>query len=167
MQWSGSTMPLPDVDGVHQMVEAQAVRTPHATALIAGDRSLSYAELHQRANQLAALLQSRGVGAGAVVALELPCSAEWIIAILGVLKSGAAYLPLDPEMPTARRDFQISDSGAQISLQQSGVDSQLSVCSLPPSDFRLPPSAAYVIYTSGPPVGRKVSPYPIALWSIL
>ncbi|MCO5187500.1 MAG: amino acid adenylation domain-containing protein [Anaerolineae bacterium] len=149
MQWSGSTMPLPDIDGVHQMVEAQAVRTPHATALIAGDRSLSYAELDQRANQLAALLQSRGVGAGAVVALELPRSAEWIIAILGVLKSGAAYLPLDPEMPTARRDFQISDSGAQISLQQSGVDSQLSVCSLPPSDFRLPPSAAYVIYTSG------------------
>lgn len=148
--WGGSSIPIPDFDGVHQMFEVQAAHTPDAIALVAGDQSLSYADLDQRANQLATWLKTQGIGQGDIVALEIPRSAEWIIAILGVLKSGAAYLPLDPETPAARRDFQISDSGAKLCLQPSAVSFQLSAVSRQLSAFSIQPSApAYVIYTSG------------------
>ncbi|MGK5549949.1 AMP-binding protein, partial [Streptomyces sp. URMC 127] len=75
---------------------AQARRTPHATALRDGDLTLSYAELDARANRLAHLLTERGAGPEKLVALLLPRSADLVVAVLAVLKSGAAYLPLDP-----------------------------------------------------------------------
>ncbi len=92
---------VPDLRA-HQLFEAQAARTPRATALRCGEVSLSYEVLDQRANQLAHRLIAQGLGSGEIVGLCLPRSAELVVALLAVLKAGGAYLPLDPALPPAR-----------------------------------------------------------------
>ena len=94
--------------------EQQVARTPEATALVFGEETLTYRELDQRANQLARHLISLGIGPEQVVALALPRSFEMVVALLSVLKSGAAYLPLDPDYPTARLAFMLTDSRASL-----------------------------------------------------
>ncbi|MFH8370329.1 amino acid adenylation domain-containing protein [Streptomyces sp. NPDC018031] len=81
---------------------AQAARTPHAVAVTDGATALSYAELNRSANRLAHLLRDRGIGPESLVALAMPRSAELLVALLGVLKAGAGYLPMDPEYPRER-----------------------------------------------------------------
>ncbi|MCA1693378.1 MAG: AMP-binding protein, partial [Actinobacteria bacterium] len=93
-----------------QLFEQQVIRTPHNTALIFGNTELSYTQLNTRANQLAHLLIQRGVGPEQFVALALPRSIDMITAILAVLKTGAAYLPLDPDYPPARIAFMLQDA---------------------------------------------------------
>jgi amino acid adenylation domain-containing protein len=92
------------------LFEAQVARTPHATAVYYGDDELSYAGLNDRANRLAHLLISRGAGPERIVALCLPRSARSLVAILATLKAGAAYLPVDPDYPAARKDMMLGDS---------------------------------------------------------
>ncbi len=101
---------------LHQLVEAQATRTPDALALRAGDHSLTYAALDARANQLAHHLQSLGVGPDVVVALLLPRSPDFCLALLAVLKAGGAYLPLDPNYPKERLQFMLANSRAAVLL---------------------------------------------------
>lgn len=102
---AGSTMTLAE------LLERQARRHPHGTALIFADEILSYAELNRRANQLARLLIDNGAGTERTVALALPRSADMIVAVLAVAKTGAAFLPVDPAYPADRIAFMISDSG--------------------------------------------------------
>ncbi|MFJ6167555.1 amino acid adenylation domain-containing protein [Micromonospora orduensis] len=92
------------------MLERQAARTPDATAVIFGARSLSYAELDHRANQLARHLVALGAGPERLVAVALPRSELMIVAVLGVLKAGAAYLPVDPDYPAERISFMLTDA---------------------------------------------------------
>ena len=92
------------------LIEAQVARTPTATALVCEDASLSYAELNARANRLARLLIAQGAGPEQIVALALPRSAEMVIALLAILKSGAAYLPIDPDYPSERIAFMLADA---------------------------------------------------------
>ena len=99
---------------VHQLIEAQVDRTPQAVALLQGDDAMTYQQLEQRANQLARLLMQQGVVAGDIVAVMMPRSAELMIAILGVLKAGATYLPLDPAYPAERIDYMLSDSSVKV-----------------------------------------------------
>ncbi len=101
---------------LHQFFESQASRTPNATALICGQISLSYAELDARANQLAHFLGAQGIGPGTSVALLLHRSEDLYIALLGVLKSGAAYVPLDPIYPNERIRFILEDCAAPLLL---------------------------------------------------
>ncbi|MFD0383489.1 condensation domain-containing protein [Streptomyces stramineus] len=89
---------------------AQAARTPGATAVVCEDTTLTYAELDERADRLAALLAERGAGPERLVALALPRSADMVVALLGVLKSGAAYLPVDPGHPRDRVAFTLTDA---------------------------------------------------------
>ena len=96
-----------------ELFEAQVARSPEAIALIFGDEEVSYLELDQRANQLARYLISREIGAEDIVAIALDRSVEMIVSILGVLKSGAAYLPLDPDYPVERLFFMLKDSNAK------------------------------------------------------
>ncbi|OQR64135.1 non-ribosomal peptide synthetase [Streptomyces maremycinicus] len=92
---------------------AQAARTPDATAVVLdGAAGLTYAELDARAERLAALLRARGAGRERFVAVAVPRSAELMVALLGVLKSGAAYLPLDLDYPAERLAYMLADSGA-------------------------------------------------------
>ena len=101
---------------VHQLFEEQVERTPEATALVYEDQSVSYEELNRRANQLAHYLRRRGVGPEQIVGLLLERSVEMVVAILGVMKAGGAYLPMDPAYPAERLQYMLDDSGAELLL---------------------------------------------------
>ena len=142
----------------------QVARTPEAVALVCGERSWTYREVEEAANRLAQLLAGQGVGPGGCVALLMERSAQAIIAILAVLKTGAAYLPIDPMLPAARIVFMIADAAAAATLTTAGLRSRLDGCDLlvidvedPAVDTQLsttlpgpaPDDIAYIIYTSG------------------
>ncbi len=112
--WNATAVAYPDDICLHTLIEAQAARTPDATAVVFEDRQLTYRELNTRANQLAHYLQSHGVGPEALVGICLERSTELLIALLGVLKAGGAYVPLDPAFPAERLQFMLAD--AQVAL---------------------------------------------------
>ncbi|MFI1206414.1 amino acid adenylation domain-containing protein [Streptomyces sp. NPDC020802] len=105
--------------------DAQAARTPHATAVVFEDESLSYGELDARAEELARRLRTRGAGPGVVVAVAVPRSADLMTALLGVLKSGAAYLPVDVDYPADRVAHMLTDSGATTVVTTGGTAGRL------------------------------------------
>ena len=142
----------------------QVGRTPEAVALVCEGRSLTYRELEEAANRWAHLLAGRGVGPGGCVGLLLSRSAQAIVAILGVLKTGAAYLPMDPGLPAARIGFMVADAAPTavittadladrldgldvvvVDIDDPAVESQPSTA--PPAPD--PEDIAYLIYTSG------------------
>src|SRR5690606_25074127 len=108
-QWSGAVVPVADVT-LPELFQAQVQRSPDAVAVCCDGEELTYAQLNARANRLAWLLRQRGVGAGSVVGLLLPRSVEMVVAVLGVLKAGGAYLPVDPEYPVDRVEFMFADA---------------------------------------------------------
>ncbi|MCX4237829.1 non-ribosomal peptide synthetase [Streptomyces ortus] len=105
--------------------EAQAARTPRATAVVYEDHTLTYAELDSRAAELAYRLRMGGARPGAVVAVAVPRSADLMVALLGVLKSGAAYLPVDVDYPADRVAHMLTDSGATTVVTTSGTAQRL------------------------------------------
>ncbi|MGW5049842.1 MupA/Atu3671 family FMN-dependent luciferase-like monooxygenase [Actinokineospora sp. NPDC004072] len=146
---------------LHELVEAQAERTPEAVALLGDEVEVTYRELVARAAAVAAWLHGRGVGRGDRVAILLPRGVDLIATVLGVLRSGAAYVPLDPAWPTARVAFCVQDCGAALLL---ATDATLSVHSgldgvpvdripqsvaMPDIPRPGPDDPAYCIYTSG------------------
>ncbi len=146
---------------VHELVEAQVRRTPAEVAVVADGRPVSYVDLNASANRLAHHLRSRGIGAGAVVGVSLHRGVDLVVALLGVMKAGAAYLPLDPDLPADRLAFMLTDSGARLVLAGdktagAGFDGVpvLTDLAVPgpahdPAVPGSPDSPAYVMYTSG------------------
>ncbi|HEX7317777.1 MAG TPA: amino acid adenylation domain-containing protein [Pyrinomonadaceae bacterium] len=116
--WNQTAADYPRRLCLHQLFEQQAARTPGAVALVFGDERVSYAELDGRANQLAHHLRSLGVGPEVFVGLLLKRRVELIVALLAVLKSGGAYLPLDPTYPTERLRFMLRDTRATILITE-------------------------------------------------
>ncbi|WP_433362638.1 non-ribosomal peptide synthetase/MFS transporter [Streptosporangium sp. CA-115845] len=110
---------------LHEAVSERARLTPDAVAVVAGDTSLGYAELQGRAERLARLLRRAGVGRGDRVAVFLEQSADTAVAVLGVLKAGAAYLPLEPDHPGDRIAYVLSDAGARAAVTTSGLRDRL------------------------------------------
>lgn len=110
---------------MHELVEAQAARTPAAVAVSAEAGSLTYADLDRRADRVASRLHELGAGPERVVAVLLERSLELPVALLGVLKSGAACLPLDPELPVEQLDGLMRDAGAVALLTESRLDRRL------------------------------------------
>jgi amino acid adenylation domain-containing protein len=110
--WNATAVDRPFGCCVHELVSAQAARTPDATAVVAGRESLTYAALEVRANQLSHHLAGLGAGPEVVVGLCLDRSIEMVVALLAILKTGAAYLPLDPSYPSDRIDFMLADARA-------------------------------------------------------
>ena len=100
------------------LFEAQVERSPEAIALVFEESTLSYAELNAQANRLAHLLIGRGVGPENLVALALPRSIEMIVGLLGILKAGAAYLPLDPDYPVERLSYMLAGRSAGLCLDK-------------------------------------------------
>jgi amino acid adenylation domain-containing protein len=152
---------------VHQLVEAQAARTPDAVAVVDADQSLTYAALNARANQLAHHLIAHGVGPEVLVGICLERSLDLVVGLLGVLKAGGAYVPLDPSYPPARLAFMLTDTQASVLVTQRALLAQLPAyagrvlcldrdapaiaaqsCADPPCRPTAE-SLAYVIYTSG------------------
>lgn len=107
-EWNDTDRPVP-ARTLPDLLEAQADRTPDAPAVAFADNELSYRQLHERANQLARRLVSLGAGPEQTVAIALPRSEFVVVALLAVLKSGAAYLPLDLDTPAARIEFMLTD----------------------------------------------------------
>ncbi len=166
-EWNASDAvpgPWPE-RGLHGLVERQADRTPHATAVIWGEERLSYRELDRQADRLAQRLQCLGAGPERGVGVFLRRRPEMVVAILAVLKSGSAYLPLDPAYPRERVQLLLDDSAAPLVVTEEAL-----LPSLPPFHGRLvligeepetgsergllrmaclPEQLAYVIYTSG------------------
>ena len=153
--WAATGHPVPATD-LAALVERQAARTPDAPAVIAADGSevLTYRELHRRADRLAHLLIARGAGPEKVVAVGLPRSAELVVALLAVLKSGAAYLPVDTTQPAERTSFMLADAAPVVTLGV-GTDGDLPLGAPDPTPGELrraplrPANTAYVLYTSG------------------
>ncbi|MGW5684833.1 amino acid adenylation domain-containing protein [Nonomuraea sp. NPDC003754] len=139
--------------------ERQAAHAPGRLAMICESERLTYGELNARANRLAHTLRAQGVGAEDVVAVALPRSADLVVALLGVMKAGAAYLPLDADHPADRLAFMVADAGARLLVTVSGHAADLELPrllldTLPQAADTDPPEgalhrAAYVIYTSG------------------
>jgi len=101
-----------ELSGLHTLFEQQVARTPDAIALIQGSRELTYAELDRRSNAVAWQLVDLGVKPGQLVAVRVARGTEMVVAVLAVLKSGAAYLPLDPGVPESRWAFMVQDAAA-------------------------------------------------------
>ncbi|MEV5176639.1 amino acid adenylation domain-containing protein [Streptomyces flaveolus] len=149
---------------VVDLVREQAARAPGAVAVISGERTLTYAGLDAAAGRLAARLRSRGVGPGSLVAVRVARSERLVVALLAVLRAGAAYIPLDPGYPAARLDLVRDDASAVCELLDEDVTFDALTDDGPaghqadgdggdPAPARCEPpalaDAAYVIYTSG------------------
>jgi amino acid adenylation domain-containing protein len=133
-------------DGLlHALFEAQARRTPEAVALVAGGTVLTYAELEERSARLAARLKGLGAGPEVGVAVCLERTAELVVTLLAVLRSGSFFVPVDPRYPEERRSFLVEDSGARIVITEAGVEGREGEgeTGVQPSNL------AYLIYTSG------------------
>ena len=152
--------------GCPQLFEEQAARTPDAVAVVYGDQQLTYRELNARANRLARHLRTLGVGPDVPVAICVERSMEMVVGVLGVLKAGGVYVPVDPALPSQRVQFMLQDSAASVLVTLSSLVEQL-----PDHDARVvcldraeqvvaesaenlssgvtAANAAYVIYTSG------------------
>ncbi|HWD19238.1 MAG TPA: amino acid adenylation domain-containing protein [Verrucomicrobiae bacterium] len=147
--WNDTTVSYPALC-VHQLFEAQTVRTPHAIAASFGERRLTYRELNNAANTLAARLHSQGAGPGAMVGIRCERSLEMLVCVLGVLKTGGAYVPLDPAYPQERLDFMTRDAGLKIILtKEADLLSQAGQNSSNPASRVSHEDVAYMIYTSG------------------
>ena len=158
------TQPATAPVSIPVLFAAQVARTPEAVAVSCGGRSMTYRELEEAANRLAHLLAGQGVGPGQCVALLLSRSAEAIVAMLAVLKTGAAYLPIDPALPAARIGFMVADAAPIAAITTAGLADRLDGCDLPVIDVDdpavdsqpgtalpapAPDDIAYLIYTSG------------------
>ena len=162
----------PENKCIHQLFEEQVERTPDNIALLFGDTTLTYRQFNNKANQLAGVLRGIGVKPGSIVGIMLERSFEMMIGIMGVLKAGGAYLPIDPEYPADRIKFMLEDSGAGVLLintQETEDDKfkdaaygEIPVTIINLGDEELysgdgsnlhnistPNDLAYVIYTSG------------------
>ena len=158
------TRPAPTPVSIPALFAAQVARAPEAVALTFQGRSMTYRELDESANRLAHLLAGQGVGPGQCVGLLVERSAQAIIAMLAVLKTGAAYLPIDPGLPAARIGFMLADAAPIAVITTTGLADRLEGCNLLVIDVEDPridtypctalpaPAAdeiAYLVYTSG------------------
>jgi amino acid adenylation domain-containing protein/non-ribosomal peptide synthase protein (TIGR01720 family) len=165
-EWNDTDVPVPAWRSVVELFAEQVVAHPHATAVTFENERLSYAELNSRANQVANLLVEQGTGPEDLVGICVDRGLAMVTGILGILKAGAAYVPLDPEYPPDRLAFMASDSDTRIVLTRShlvgrlpdGVafvcldDENPELARQPVRDVGVeitPERLAYVIYTSG------------------
>ncbi|MEV6865902.1 amino acid adenylation domain-containing protein [Streptosporangium subroseum] len=164
--WNDTGVTLDESATLHGLIEEQAARTPDAVAVTFEGSHLTYAELGERADRVAHRLGELGVGPETLVGVYAERSAELVVALLGVLKAGAAYLPLDPEYPADRLTFMINDAGAPVVLTQGHLRESVPATDATILDLDEPGewtdrptgaprpqvtsgNAAYVIYTSG------------------
>ncbi|MEG3918364.1 amino acid adenylation domain-containing protein [Microcoleus sp. T3_A4] len=121
VQWNDTQADYPKNSSIHELFAAQTERTPDAVAAICENEQLTYRELNAKANQIAHYLQSLGVKREVLVGICLERSLEMLVAILGILKVGAAYVPVDPAYPQERRSFMLADAKVPMLLTQKNL----------------------------------------------
>jgi amino acid adenylation domain-containing protein len=167
VEWNATQTDYPKAKCIHQLFEEQVAKTPDAIALVFEDQQLSYRVLNEKANQLAHYLASLNIGPEKLVGICLERSLFMLVAVLGILKAGGGYLPLDPTYPKARLKFMLADAQAPVLLTHTGqiekfpetnsliiyvdeLDDTLSTFSAHnPSYITKPENLAYILYTSG------------------
>ncbi|WP_234359229.1 non-ribosomal peptide synthetase/MFS transporter [Plantactinospora sp. BC1] len=164
--WNDTAADFPEQATLHELVQASAAATPEAPAVTFEGTTLSYRELAERANRVAHRLREHGAGPGRLVAVCAHRSPELVVALLGVLVSGAAYLPLDPDHPAERLGFMLADADPVAVLTAGAAATALPPTDRPvlalddpadwagapgtaPEPLAGPDDPAYVIYTSG------------------
>ena len=152
---------------IQELFEEQVERTPNHVAAVFKEQTLTYKELNNKANQLARVLRGKGVKVGSIVGIMVERSIEMLVGIMGILKSGGAYLPIDPEYPKERISFMLEDSKAEMLLTQKSVMRKINFngttilteeleqthsstegCSIV-KQINTAEDLAYIIYTSG------------------
>jgi amino acid adenylation domain-containing protein len=177
-QWNATRRAIPQDMSVPQLVARQAAMTPEAVALVMGSHETTYRDLNQRANRLAHHLQSLGVGPETFVAVCLERSVDMVVSLLGTLKAGAAFVPLDPAYPAMRLAYMLEDSHAPVLITRQAEAARLprhdasAVCldrdaallahhsGADPTPVVTAAHLAYLIYTSGStgrPKGVQIS----------
>ena len=167
LDWNATAAHYPSDQGIHQLFEDRVAEDPDRAAVVADDGSLTYGELESRANQLARHLVGLGVEGEMAVGVSLPRTTDMAVAVLGILKAGCAYLPLDPDLPRERLSFMVEDSGAAVLVTNQEVlaafpafggevvcvdrdGAEIASRTHDRLDFEVDPEQlAYVIYTSG------------------
>ena len=173
IEWNATRTNYLGQSCVHQLFEQQAQQKPDATAVVFHDERLSYRQLNERANQLAHHLKKLGVGPEVRVGICVERSVEMIIGLLGILKAGGVYVPLDPEYPRERLEFMMADAEISVLLTEQHLADLLPAEDRPvflldvdwpsltdestesPVNETTPDNLAYVIYTSGSTGGPK------------
>ena len=166
-QWNATARRLPEAQTIHRMFENQAWQTPDRIAAAYEDKEITYAELDNKAAALAGKIRQQGVTAGQYVGIFMDRCLDMIVALLGVLKAGCAYVPMDPEFPADRIAYMVSHSGVSVIVcrenersnlpetravvvttdpAETNMDSALQTASEPEAG---PQDPAYLIYTSG------------------
>ncbi|HEX6076506.1 MAG TPA: amino acid adenylation domain-containing protein [Micromonosporaceae bacterium] len=157
--WGARRREVTADESLYRLFAEQARRHPDAVAVVAGEERVSYRDLEQRAGRVAAGLAALGVQRCDLVGLCLPRTAGLVAGILGILRAGAAYLPLDPDQPAERLRFMLTDSGVRVVLSHpdlelpEGHHTRLEITDLPPDPTPAVPvtgaDLAYLVYTSG------------------
>ncbi len=178
VEWNDTAVAYPDTETIPSIVAQCARRTPDAPAIESKSETITYRKLEQRANRLAHHLVELGIRPGDHVAICAERSNELIVALLGILKTGAAYVPLDPNYPQERLDFMLADSGARLLVTHAHLDERFGATELEkvhldahaariaehsdvsPAVTPDPDASAYVIYTSGSTGRPKGVPIP-------
>ncbi|GAA0373346.1 non-ribosomal peptide synthetase [Bacillus horti] len=172
-QFNNTLMPFPHDKTLQDMFEEQVAQTPDRLAVRCGDTTLTYAQLNQRANAIAHYLRGKGADRNSLVGILVERSIEMMVGIFGIIKAGAAYLPIDPSLPTDRIQYMLEDSEAKLVITQKkflevlkdvehrmATEALFTVVNLndpslysdiiaPAEKYSSPESLAYVIYTSG------------------
>jgi natural product biosynthesis luciferase-like monooxygenase protein len=173
-EWNATEADYPKEKTVHQLFEEQVARTPNAVALVFEDEELTYADLNERADRFAQRLRGLGAGPDVLIGIYVERSLDMMVGLLGILKSGSGYVPLDPTYPKERLTYMLQDSAAPIVVTQTrmlprlpkhnavvvcvdepasnaDLKSQISDLKSPLPDVRASRSddLAYVLYTSG------------------
>ncbi|RKG94450.1 amino acid adenylation domain-containing protein, partial [Corallococcus carmarthensis] len=167
VEWNATRAPFPEAC-MHSLFEAQVHREPESLAAVFEGTQLTYAQLDARANQLAHALRRRGVGPEVRVALSVERSLDVVIGLLGILKAGGAWVPVDPLLPRERLAFMLEDSAAQVLVTQQPLvdrfpealharalclDTERESLAKEPTDAPVtgvtPANMAYLLYTSG------------------
>jgi len=167
IEWNDTQSDYPDDSRIHDLFETCAAHSPDAVAVVFEDQQMTYGELNRRANQLGHYLQQLGIGPEVTVGVMLERSAEILVALLGILKAGGTYLPLDSEYPPDRLYFILEDSCACLLVTEERYvetlpehkarivcfdrDKAVIACESAenPASETIPDNLAYIIYTSG------------------
>jgi non-ribosomal peptide synthetase component F len=165
VEWNATAVPYPRDVCLHQLIVAQVERTPDAVAVVFGEKQLTYRELFAQAKKLAAELRKAGAAPDRLIGVCMERSLEMVVALVAILKAGAAYVPLDPEYPAERLSFMMQDAAVPMLLTQESLAAtlpphrakvicvDLDAATVAPSGKSAgqptAESLAYMIYTSG------------------
>jgi amino acid adenylation domain-containing protein len=163
IEWNAMTTDDPADGCLHEVLQAQAARTPEASALVCVDEHLTYLELNRRANQLAHYLVALGVGPETRVGICMERGPELIVAILGVLKAGGAYVPLDPDYPAERLVFMRDDAQVTVLITKSMYDLRFTMYDLDHSDAAIINRTSKIVHldTDWPQIAQRSTAAPV------